>query len=237
MYEPRFYRKALKKNLISFEVTVKETDLYILSNKILYNEAKSSIIKYRNQIEEVIKQDKEFLTTFTAYLKEIDAPQIVKDMIYYTKKVNVGPMASVAGAIAEYVGNELLKHSEEVVVENGGDIFIKVNTPIKIGIFAGKSKFSNKLSILIKPESTPLGVCTSSGTVGHSISLGKSDATLIISKSTIFADAVATYAGNLIQTKEDIKPVIERIKTLSEILGVIIIKDDNIGMWGDIEII
>lgn len=145
-------------------------------------------------------------------------------------------MAAVAGAIAEFVGKDLLDYTPEVIVENGGDIFVKTTRIRRIGIYAGNSPFTKKIAIEISPEKTPLGVCTSSGTVGHSLSLGKADAVVVLSPSTILADASATAIGNLIKDESDISSGIEFAKKIKGVKGVLIIKDDKMGIWGDIKI-
>jgi ApbE superfamily uncharacterized protein (UPF0280 family) len=152
------------------------------------------------------------------------------------RKVGVGPMASVAGAIAEFVGNELLAFSPEIIIENGGDIFLKSLKKRLIGIYAGKSPLSGKIGLEINEQDTPLGVCSSSGTVGHSLSYGKADAVVVLSKSATLADAAATAIGNLIVEPSDIPRGIEFAKGIESLLGIIIIKDDKMGLWGKVKI-
>lgn len=168
--------------------------------------------------------------------KKLHIPKIVNEMIKAGQKVNVGPMASVAGAIAEYVGKDLMKSSKEIIVENGGDIFMKISKPKTVGIYAGKSVFSEKLALEISPSDTPMGICTSSGTVGHSLSFGKADAVVILSKSTALADSCATATGNLIKTEKDIEKGVNFAKNISGITGVLIIKNDKISLWGNIKL-
>jgi ApbE superfamily uncharacterized protein (UPF0280 family) len=145
-------------------------------------------------------------------------------------------MAAVAGAIAQFVGAELSAYSPEVIVENGGDIFLKSDSDRVVAIYAGQSPFSGKLGLEIKGKDTPLGVCTSSGTVGHSISFGRADAVTVIARSATLADAAATAIGNLISQPDDIPKGIEFARVNPELLGVLIIKDDKIGVWGRIKI-
>lgn len=236
MYEPRFYRnQILAKGLFTFEVKVNETDLFICANSDLTAVAYELVRLYRGQIEEFIAKNPIFLKTFVPIEVPADAPEIVKSMADAAKLADVGPMAAVAGAISEYVGLGLLKYSDEVIVENGGDIFIKTGVERKIGIFAGASPLNNKLAVQLMPEDTPLGICTSSGTVGHSVSFGKSDAVVILSKNTSLADATATKVGNLIHSKNDIKQAIEFAQNIPGVEGVIIIVEDALGGWGKFE--
>jgi len=145
-------------------------------------------------------------------------------------------MAAVAGAIAEFVGSELLAFSPEVIVENGGDIYLRSLRKRVIGIYAGKSPLTGKIGLEINGADTPLGICTSSGTIGHSLSYGKADAVIALSKSAILADAAATAIGNLIKELADISSGIELAKSIEGLKGVIIIIGSNMGLWGEVKI-
>jgi len=237
MYEPRTYRHWIKdKDLISFNVVVGETDLYIRALTNLKRKALKLVLKYRNTLERYIKQHPSFLTSLEYIPIGEDAPLIVKEMSKAAEKVGVGPMASVAGVIAEFVGNELSAFSPELIVENGGDIYLKSSRKRIIGIYAGKSPLTGKIGLEIDGQDTPLGVCTSSGTVGHSISYGRADAVIVLSKSATLADAAATAIGNLIVQPDDITKGIEFAKGIEGLKGVIIIEGDNIGLWGEVKI-
>ena len=238
MYQPRFYREWTKdKDLVSFSVVVRETDLYIRARRNLKRKALKAVLKYRAPLEGYIGRHPEFLTSLIPLPVGEDAPQIVKAMANAAKEVGVGPMAAVAGAIAEYVGKDLLPFSSEVIVENGGDIFLKILKKRLIGIYAGGSPLSGKVALEIQPEETPLGVCTSSGTVGHSLSFGRADACTVLSPSASLADAAATAVGNLVREVEDIPRGIEFAQGVKGLKGVVIIKDDRIGLWGEVKIL
>ena len=145
-------------------------------------------------------------------------------------------MASVAGAIAEFVGQDLLRYSNNVIVENGGDIFIKTGKGMRVGIFAAESALSMKVAIRVLPEETPMGICTSSASVGHSMSFGIADAVCVKSKSAILADAAATFVGNRVKKKENIKRAIEDGLKIEGVLGIVVIAGDAMGIAGNIEI-
>jgi len=237
MYKPRTYRDWVSdKNLVSFSVVVKETDLHIRARLDLTTEALAATKRYRADLESYIKSHPIFLTTLKPFEVEQDAPPIVKEMADATREVGVGPMAAVAGAIAERVGKELLPYSEDVIVENGGDIFLKTSKERFIGVYAGESKFTKKIAFSILPEETPLGVCTSSGTVGHSLSFGYADAVIVFSPSTSLADAAATAIGNRVRIAEDIPEALEFAQGIKGLRGVAIIKGDNMGIWGQIRL-
>ena len=138
---------------------------------------------------------------------------------------------------AEKVGKDLLNYTSQIVVENGGDIFLNVSKDLTIGIYAGKSPLSNKLGLKISSFKTPLGVCTSSGTVGHSLSFGKSDAVTVIAHSASLADATATAVGNLVKGRKDIDKGLEYAQNIKGIMGTLIIVDDKFGVWGNLEIV
>jgi ApbE superfamily uncharacterized protein (UPF0280 family) len=238
MYQPRIYRRWIKNDdLVSFNVVIKETDLYISAQRNLETEAIETVIKHRRPLEEYIRSHPLFLHSLEPYSVEDDAPEIVREMAQATEMVGVGPMAAVAGAIAEFVGRDLLVYSPEVIVENGGDIFTKVLQKRLIGVYAGESQFTGKIALEISHEETPLGICTSSGTVGHSLSLGAADAVIIISPSTPLADAAATAIGNKVGAAGDIDAAIEQAKTISGLAGAVIIKEDKMAIWGDVKLV
>jgi len=237
MYEPRTYRHWINyKDLISFNIVVKETDLYICASTNLKRKAYRLVLKYRDKLEGYIGQHPTFLTSLEPLPIDENAPRIVKAMAESAVRVGIGPMASVAGAIAEFVGNELLAFSPEIIVENGGDIYLKSSEKRIVGIYAGKSPLTGKIGLEINGEDTPLGICTSSGTVGHSLSYGKADAAIVLSKSATLADAAATAIGNLIKQPSDIPNGIEFAKGIEGLKGLLIIKDDNMGFWGKVKI-
>lgn len=237
MYQSRTYRHWIKgDDLVSFNVTVKETDLYIRASTNLRRKAHRLVLKYRDILERYIERYPAFLTSLKPLPIDEDAPHIVKAMLEAADKTGVGPMASVAGAIAESVGAELLAFSPEIIVENGGDIYLKSLGKRAIGIYAGKSPLSGRIRLEIAGADTPLGICTSSGTVGHSLSYGKADAVVVLSKSAALADAAATAIGNLLKQPDDIPSGIEFAKGIEGVSGVLIITGDQTGIWGKVKI-
>lgn len=237
-YEEREYRKRVKvKDLISFNVTVKETDLWVSTDRDLMKEAGDLVHTHRHQLETYIQSHPEFLTTLKSYPKDAFAPPIVKEMIESTHDIDVGPMASVAGAIAQFVSLGLLKITGQVIIENGGDIFLKVNRKVTVSIFAGDSPLSEKIGLSIPPEKMPLGVCSSSGSVGHSLSMGSADVVCLLSPSAARADGAATLLGNRVRTKTDLGRIGEWARRIGGILGGVAIMDDRMASWGDIELV
>ena len=237
VYQPRTYRHWIEgKDLVSFTVTVKETDLYIRATANLERKAHRLVLKYRYQLESYIKRNPDFQKSLVPLPVPARAPGIVREMSGAAQAAGVGPMAAVAGAVAECVGRELLTFSPEVIVENGGDIFLKILRKRTVGIYAGDSPLTGKIGLEIEARDTPLGVCTSSGTVGHSLSYGKSDAVVIVAPSTALADAAATAIGNRVSQPADIDKALEFGRGIAGLKGIVIIIGQSVGAWGDIKL-
>jgi ApbE superfamily uncharacterized protein (UPF0280 family) len=233
MYQPRTYRNWVKnKDLVTFNVIIEETDCYISANTNLYQKARNSILKYRAMLKKYISAHPLFLTTLEPFAAEPDAPHIVKAMAKAAEQASVGPMAAVAGAIAHFAGEELSRYSPDVIIENGGDVYLRSRKDRVVGIFAGKSPLSGKVGLEISGKDTPLGISTSSGTVGHSLSFGKADAVLVLAETAVLSDAVATAIGNLIMTAADITRGVEKAQGIRGVSGILIIKDEEMGLWG-----
>jgi hypothetical protein len=237
-YQGRFYRNRVKsEDLVSFEVMVKETDLFVSAERKLEKETLDLVFESRHQIESYIETHADFLTALDPYPEDPYAPPLVKEMIDRSREVGVGPMASVAGAIAEYVGRHLLKRTNQVIVENGGDLFVKADRPVTVSIFAGRSPLSEKIGLVISPERMPIGIASSSGTVGHSLSLGKADVGCVIAPSAALADAAATALCNRILGAKDLSRIDEWAKSIEGILGALVILGDRMATCGQIELV
>jgi len=237
MYEKRTYRNLVKTDdLVNFEVIVKETDLLVRAESDLSKEARESVLTYRHQLETYIAMNPGFQKSLVPLPADPYAPEIVKQMIQTSQSAGVGPMATVAGAMADLVSRDLLKLSKEMIVENGGDIYLASSRERTIGIYAGDSPLSLKIGIVISPEETPLGVCTSSGTVGPSLSFGKANAVCILSKSAALADAAATAVGNVVKEKKDVSSGLRRAREIDGVLGTLIIVEEKMGIWGRIKL-
>ena len=238
VYQPRTYRDSLKTaGLVSFTVVIKETDLFITASHAAEHAARTAVLNARHKIEQYIQNHPGFLSSLIPLPADECAPDIIQDMLRASAAAGVGPMAAVAGAVAEHAGREILKQCDEVIVENGGDIFLQVNREITISVFAGSSSLSNRIGIKISPHNSPSGVCTSSGTVGPSLSFGTADAVTIISPSASLADAAATAVGNLVKSSADIEHAIDAGKKIRDVSGILIIKDDQMGVWGNINLV
>ncbi|MFH2218878.1 MAG: UPF0280 family protein [Pseudomonadota bacterium] len=238
MHQNRSYRYLFHGDrLASFRVAVKETDLFVYAVKPLEDITRELILLYRGYIEAYIQMHPEFLISLKPLRISGPAPIIVKDMASAGEAAGVGPMAAVAGAIAEHVGRGLLSHTDEVIVENGGDVFMRTDGAVTVGIFAGASPLSLRIGLRLNCGKRPFAVCTSSGTVGHSLSFGKADAVSVVSESCALADAAATAIGNFVGSKTDIGKAIDFGKCIKGVTGLVIIVEEEIGLWGELEIV
>jgi len=238
IYEERTYRNLISKdNLKSYNVAIAESDLFISSDLNLASEAKKSLLNHRSLLENYIKKRPHFLTSLLPLSEDNLAPAIVRDMLITSNSCGVGPMASVAGAIAQFVGNDLLDLAETLIIENGGDIYLKSKDKLTVSVYAGESPLSYKVNFVVKPEKTPLGICTSSATVGPSLSFGKADAVCVISPSATLADAAASAIGNKVKSKDDIKKALDFGMKIKGVKGIIIILRKEMGAIGEVQFV
>lgn len=237
-FSEKTYRRIVQHpSLASYRVIQEQTDLWISTERDLSHLAREKVLECRSQLEGYIALYPEFLRTLCPWPAGGPAPDIVRNMIQAAAYAGVGPMAAVAGAIAEMVGERLRHHSRTVIVENGGDIFLCVNTPIVAAVFAGKSPLSMKIGLRIDAAGIPCGLCTSSGTVGHSLSFGKADSVSVLSCSCALADAAATAIANRVRSNTDIAPAISFGQSIPNVAGILIIVGKHIGAWGKMEIV
>lgn len=236
--ESRYYRNLHEpKNLETFRVVVQETDLMIHADRKLKTSARELVLRQRGYIEAYINEHPDFLTSLRPWTINDPAPPVVRDMIQAGALAGVGPMAAVAGAIAEKVGRGLLEQTNQVIVENGGDVFMHTAAPATIAIYAGDSPLSLRMGVRTGGNDSSVSVCTSSGKLGHSLSRGKADAACVVAASCALADAAATSVGNHIRSSSDISDAVDIGKQIKGVRGLILICDDKCGIWGDIEVV
>lgn len=237
-YCERNYRQRITgAGLLSFQVVAQETDLMVRAERLLDDEAREQVLVCRGHIEGYIQRYPVFATTLVPWKEKTFVPEVVREMICAGSAAGVGPMAAVAGAVAENVGRELLDYSRQVVVENGGDVFLKTDGPVVAGLFAGNSPLSMKMGIKVPATRDGIGLCTSSGTVGHSLSDGSADAVCVVSHSCALADAAATAIGNRIRWPREIKPAIAFGQRIPGVLGIVVVAGREMGAWGQVELV
>jgi hypothetical protein len=239
-HEPRTYRNRIapEGDLTAFSVCVRETDLFLRADRDLSHEALEAVHACRARIEGYARHHPDFLHSRIPLPEDPIAPDIVRGMLLAARQAEVGPMAAVAGAIAEYVGHRLhaLAGISNVMVENGGDIYLDCKRDLHVEILAGQSPLSGKIALVVRSDRMPLGVCTSSGTVGHSFSYGRADAVCVLSGSAALADAAATRIGNLVQSSKDIEKGLKVAEGIPGIRGVVVICGESLGLAGDVEL-
>jgi len=236
MYEERFYRDQILSKF-KIEVSFKESDLLICSDKEIASEiARGILIKYYEQIEEYVMKNPLFLTSLSPLEIDQTAPPIIKEMLENSNVTGIGPFSAVAGAVAQYVGEELLNYCQELIVENGGDIFLKINEDKIIGVYLGQEFKINNLNLKIKKRSRAFGVASSSSSLGHSLNFGKADLVSVVAKNIIIADSFATAISNRIKKVEDVDKILAEAKNKLPIEGLLVAFGEKIFLWGDLEV-
>jgi len=238
-YEPRFYRDWTNGQhahpLRRFNVTQEESDLDLyVSSEI--NGVDDVLAACRSILVTQIESEPEFLDSLVPLEPRPEDPPMILRMKQAAFAAGVGPMAAVAGAVAEAVGTCLRLRNADVIVENGGDLYLDLSTARRVLIYAGDSPLSNRLALHIKPEETPLGICTSSGRFGHSLSFGRAHAVVILSQNTALADAVATATANRVNTPDDLDTAVKFAAAIPGVKGVLVILDEHLGMWGELDL-
>jgi ApbE superfamily uncharacterized protein (UPF0280 family) len=237
-YNRRFYREHMQAGgLASFPVVIGESDIFIWAERDLSSEARDSLARHRSDLEGYIARQPLFETTYKPYATSGEVPEVVALMSEAADRARVGPMAAVAGALAELVGRDLLPLSSEIIVENGGDIYIHSGYERKVGVFAGESTLSGKLALVLPP--TPpggLGVCTSSATVGPSYSAGRADSALVVAQSAALADAAASDLGNRVKDPSQVEEALSRVTAIEGVIGCLVIMGEHLGVQGDMQL-
>jgi hypothetical protein len=235
-HNSRFYREYSNGPDTAFNVKIDTSDLFIRTGVNLYYEAYEALKTERTVLENYISAHEEFIHSLYPITPDGNEEEIISAMYIASAAAGVGPMAAVAGAVAERVGRELLKFSDEVLVENGGDIWMKLKNSAVIGIYVNNIYFKNSIGIKINPENTPCSVCTSTSKLGHSISFGKADSVTVIAESGALADAAATAVCNMVQSEDDIEAALEYAIAIDGVRGCLIVFRDKLAARGEIEL-
>ena len=197
------------------------------------------VLSIRNDLKNHILKNKDFQLSFEPVDVDDDSPLIVRIMADSSRAADVGPMACVAGTISQMSLDYLMgMDSRYSIVENGGDIALINDTKVLCGIYSNNPVLGNDIAFEIKARRKPLGICSSSGRIGHSISFGDADSVTVISGSCSVADGLATRIANEIrgETSEDkISNGLECCENYREFFdGVLIISDEHVASIGRI---
>lgn len=243
-YINRTYRQQFdQERWHHFVAKYKETDLWVGVDRISWQVGieiftQKYIRTLREEMDAWISKNPGYAKALVPSTPSPDAPEIFREMARAAEESGIGPMSAVAGAVAAKTGQAIREkfNVREVIVENGGDIYADIAEDMDISVFAGPSPLSGKVGLHVEAESAPVGICTSSGTVGPSLSFGKADAVMIICRDAMLADTYATAFANSIHTAGDIPDCIGRIREKEKILAAVAIKDDKVGICGKYEL-
>lgn len=224
------------KDLKRFWVSEEQSDLLISAHGVFVEKARAALLEARSQIIGYAAGRKSFYSSLQPLEMDESASPVVRDMLMAGIAASVGPMAAVAGAVAQFVGEALLGLSDEVIVENGGDVYVCTQTPRTMCVMAESAEAGY---VHIRPHMdgyTSYGVCTSSGRLGPSLSLGNADSVTVLAERTAVADALATRLCNLVRHSKDVSKVLEHSRS-TPVKGVVIIMKDYFGARGALEIV
>jgi ApbE superfamily uncharacterized protein (UPF0280 family) len=234
----RDYRNIAASDLLKFRICAGESDLLVLAARDIRTELLKRLKYYRRQIKEYIALHPEFVSALSPLAPDPEAPEVVQWMIAVACKAGVGPMAAVAGALAGMLGKTIAAAaSPDLIIENGGDIYLRSLRERIIAVYAGSSPFSRKIGLRFPARPEGIAVCTSAGTVGPSLSFGKADAVVIVAPDAALADAMATATANRVQTAADLETALAFAREITGVTGVLIIKDAKIAAWGSVELV
>lgn len=232
-----YRRKVRNGEKYNWKVIYKYSDLLISSDKDISDKIEKPVKEIYKLLEFCIKKDPIFFKSLSPVRIKSYFPEIIKKMCEKSAIFNVGPMATVAGAVSEYLADNLNKYCSQLIIENGGDVYIRSKKDVNVGVYLKNKYFEDKINLKIKKGNTPCGLCSSSGSFGHSLSLGKSDLVVVLAESTVSADGAATAVANNIISPDDISQTINHYKKVNEVEGILIVKDSKIGLWGNLELI
>lgn len=219
--------------LIRKQVRLKETFAAVIAEARFMELAEQAIAAARETIEAYIARQPGFRTALEPLAVEAEAPQIVRLMAAAAARAGVGPMAAVAGAIAQRTIEALVAAgATHAIMDNGGDIVLFIDRPVTVGIFTGPAKIKD-IALRFMPRPEIFSVCTSSGTVGHSLSFGRADAAVVIAGNGYLADAVATALGNRV-TSNDENEIGQAIQAslIDGVEGLLVVAGERLGLGG-----
>jgi uncharacterized protein len=193
----------------------------------------AEVVRQRRILEAYIARHPAFGTSFEPIDLLAEAPEVARRMARAARLVGVGPMAAVAGTMAQLAAEAGLKcGAAEAIVDNGGDIYLKAASAVVIALHTGTKSLGDRLAFSLQPADTPVAICSSSGKMGHSTSLGQCDLATVVARDAALADAAATRAANLVRTADDVDAALEGIMAIEGIDGLMIVKDDRVGLAG-----
>jgi ApbE superfamily uncharacterized protein (UPF0280 family) len=222
-------------DLVRRQIRLKETFATVIAAEQFMELAEQTIIATRAAIEAYIARQPNFRTSLEPLAIEAEAPTVIRLMAEAAARADVGPMAAVAGAIAQNTVEALVAAGAAyAIMDNGGDIVLFIDRPVTIGIFTGPATIRD-IALRFLPRPDIFSVCTSSGTVGHSLSFGRADAATVIAGNGYLADAVATALGNRVKkgTPKEIEGAIQQ-SLIAGVEGLLVVANDRLGLGGEL---
>lgn len=233
----QYRSRAQAAGLVRVRVVVKETDLLIFAERDVGEQVREIVLTERDRLERYLAGTAGFRESLVPVPVPETAPGIVQSMARAGAAAGVGPMAAVAGAVCEAVARGLGAGVRELIVENGGDLYLASARERTVGVFTGSAAADLKLRLRVRPESTPLGICTSSGRIGHSLSFGDAAAATVVARSCALADAAATAVGNRVRGPGGVREGLAAARAIPGVLGALVVRAGEFGAWGEIEIV
>ncbi len=247
----RGYRKrtARHPDEVVFQVVVEETDLWVTAQSgqsgqsgqpvvpDLPDQIAAYVTELRGQIKAWMLLAPDFRTSLVPVPTPASAPEVARRMAHGADIAGVGPFAAVAGTVAQMVAERFAPVSPDIIVENGGDIYICSRRDRVVGLLPDPAS-GEMIGVVVKAEDCPVSLCSSSATVGHSLSLGVGDITAVRARDASLADAAATLFGNMLQGPDDVARVTERAAAMAHlgIEGVYAQCGGRVGIWGNMEL-
>lgn len=220
---------------VSFQVVVEETDLMVVAHEDLSRELATRTAELRGQVKTAIALVPAFGTSLVPIEVPDTSPPMIRAMAEAAKVCGVGPMAAVAGTIAEYAARSFMDRSPNILVENGGDLFL-CSTRRRVAAILADPSGGASLGVALEPEVFPCSLCASSATIGHSLSLGRGDLVVARSANASLADAAATALCNLLKTPDDLARATDKAQEFG-LDGIFAQCGGQITVWGAMELV
>jgi ApbE superfamily uncharacterized protein (UPF0280 family) len=217
---------------IHAKVEIEETAATIAAEGRYFEPAIVAIKAARRDIERQIRRDPFFLTTLEPYDFKAPMDRVVQRMCEASALAQVGPMAAVAGAIAQEALEAMMSSGcTHGWVDNGGDVALVLESPVTMEIFSEPGARTAS-ALELEPSESAFGVCTSSGKLGHSISFGNADAAVAVADSATLADAIATAMGNRVVDKTSLRTCFDPVKGIKGFRGGVAMLDGQVALHG-----
>jgi ApbE superfamily uncharacterized protein (UPF0280 family) len=228
IYERKSYRNRIPlAHSVSFEVEVRETNLFVQAHSDLSAKVKDSVFRYRYQIEEYLRQHPAFRESASPIQIYGSAPEIVRYTDLSCRRTGVAPMSCISGAIADFVGRDLASDSANLVVSSGADAWVRSNYPLDVYLYAKGSPLHERLILALPTYDRIFGIATYvPGRGVHAVT--------VMSRSACLAAAFARDIGDRIASGEPVMSVLNRAESYVDVGGIILIAGSTVVAGGDL---